>query len=56
MVIVSALLYFIDHRPGLTTLAMAGIGLGVGTLLAIWRPAHVSICRPAPKAVVWCSP
>jgi hypothetical protein len=37
MVVPSAVLYFIAHHPGLTTLALTGIGLGVGALLAIWR-------------------
>ena len=37
MAILSALLYFINHHPGLATLTMSGIGLGVGALLAIWR-------------------
>jgi hypothetical protein len=37
MVILSALLYFINHHPGLTILAVSGIGLGAGTVLAIWR-------------------
>jgi hypothetical protein len=43
MVILSAIIYFINHHPGLTTLALTGIGLGVGTLLAIWR-----------RQVLWC--
>lgn len=37
MVILSAILYFINHHPGLTILAATGSGLGVGMLLAIWR-------------------
>jgi hypothetical protein len=43
MVILSATLYFINHHPGLAALAMSGIGLGVGTLLAMWR-----------RQVLWC--
>lgn len=43
MAILSAALYFINHHPGLATLAMSGIGLGVGSLLAIWR-----------RQVLWC--
>jgi hypothetical protein len=43
MVILSALLYFINHHPGLATLALSGIGLGIGSLLAIWR-----------RQVLWC--
>ena len=43
MVILSALLYFINHHPGLATLALSGIGLGIGALLAIWR-----------RQVLWC--
>jgi hypothetical protein len=37
MAILSGALYFINHHPGLATLAMSGIGLGAGALLAIWR-------------------
>jgi len=37
MAILSGALYFINHHPGLATLAMSGIGLGVSALLAIWR-------------------
>jgi len=37
MAILSGALYFINHHPGLATLAMSGIGLGVCALLAIWR-------------------
>jgi hypothetical protein len=37
MVILSAILYFINHHPGLTILAASGIGLGLGALLAMWR-------------------
>ena len=43
MLILSAVLYFITHHPGLATLALTGIGLGPGTLLAIWR-----------RQVLWC--
>jgi hypothetical protein len=43
MAILSAALYFINHHPGLATLAMSGIGLGVGALLAVWR-----------RQVLWC--
>jgi hypothetical protein len=43
MAILSAALYFINHHPGLATLAMSGIGLGAGALLAIWR-----------RQVLWC--
>ena len=43
MVIISAILYFVTHHPGLATLALTGVGLGVGTLLAIWR-----------RQVLWC--
>ena len=44
MLILSAVLYFINHHPGLTILAATGIGLGVGTLLAIWR-----------RQALWCA-
>jgi hypothetical protein len=37
MAILSGAPYFINHHPGLATLAMSGIGLGVCALLAIWR-------------------
>lgn len=37
MVAVSAILYFVAHHPGLATLALSGIGLGIGALLALWR-------------------
>jgi hypothetical protein len=37
MAILSATLYFITQHPGLATLVLSGVGLGVGTLLAIWR-------------------
>ena len=43
MAILSATLYFINHHPGLATLAMSGLGLGLGMLLAVWR-----------KQVLWC--
>jgi hypothetical protein len=43
MAILSAALYFINHHPGLATLAMSGIGLGAAALLAIWR-----------RQVLWC--
>jgi hypothetical protein len=37
MVALSAILYFVAHHPGLATLALSGIGLGIGALLALWR-------------------
>jgi len=37
MVFVSATLYFITHHPGLTMLVLVCVGLGAGTLLAMWR-------------------
>jgi hypothetical protein len=43
MAILSAVLYFINHHPGLATLTMSLVGLGIGALLAVWR-----------RQVLWC--